>query len=99
MSIICLLVLLLQLSAVRGLICQFGSYCTSDSDCVSGNKCNIQSPWYSQCIPDETQYRTVGCISNFDTECTSSSDCCDPGSFCNNNYQFDNETNTKGAVV
>ena len=35
-------------------ICQFGGYCVTASDCVAGNKCQVQSPYYSQCIADPT---------------------------------------------
>lgn len=31
-------------------ICQFGGFCRSDWNCYAGNKCNVQSAYYSQCI-------------------------------------------------
>lgn len=36
-------------------ICQFGGYCRTDSDCVPGNLCNVQSEYYSQCLPDNSK--------------------------------------------
>ena len=57
-------------------ICQFGGYCRADSDCVPGNKCNVQSQYYSQCIPDSSAYRSssTGCISDYGSSCNSASD-------------------------
>ena len=38
-------------------ICQYGGFCKTTADCVPGNRCNVQSQYYSQCIPDPTTYR------------------------------------------
>ena len=62
-----------------------GGYCRTNSDCVLGNKCIIQNPYYSQCLPDPTQYRSGNCLQNWGTKCSATSDCCDPGSTCNGN--------------
>ena len=35
-------------------ICQFGGYCLTAADCVAGNKCRVQSPYYSQCVAEPT---------------------------------------------
>lgn len=35
-------------------ICQYGGYCFTASDCVAGNKCHVQSAYYSQCVADPT---------------------------------------------
>ena len=66
------------------LICQFGSGCRADSDCVPGNKCDThQLPYYSQCIPDPSTYSTnPTCLLNWGGRCSSTADCCDPGSYC-----------------
>lgn len=66
------------------LICQYGGYCRSDSDCVAGNKCNIQNQYYSQCIPNPASYKTSNCVQNFQ-RCGTTSICCDPGSSCSSN--------------
>ena len=68
-----------------GRICQFGGYCRSNADCVSGNKCEIKNPYYSQCVADSTQYLTANCLSNYGARCSDSTTCCDPGAICNNN--------------
>ena len=67
-----------------GLICQWSGYCRTLADCVLDNKCNIQSTYYSHCIPDTSAYRTANCIANYATKCTDSTECCDPaGAYCN----------------
>ena len=64
-------------------LCQFSGYCKSSSDCVAGNRCNIQSVYYSQCLADPTTYSSkAGCLSNFGEHCSVSANCCDPGAFC-----------------
>ena len=63
-------------------ICQYGGYCRSNSDCALGNKCVIQSAYYSQCLPDPSQYATTNCAPTYNTKCSVSSDCCDPGTIC-----------------
>jgi len=66
-------------------ICQYGGYCASDSDCVKGNKCSIQNQYYSQCIPDESTYKSGNCKKNWGDKCStpgSSAECCDPGAIC-----------------
>ena len=35
-------------------ICQYGGYCSTAADCVAGNKCHVQSAYYSQCVADPT---------------------------------------------
>ena len=35
-------------------ICQYGGYCIVDSDCVVGNRCQVQSQYYNECIPDSS---------------------------------------------
>lgn len=35
-------------------ICQFGGYCATAADCIAGNKCQVQTPYYSQCVADST---------------------------------------------
>ena len=64
-------------------ICQYGGFCRSDSDCVLGNKCMIQSEYYSQCIPDTSSYSDVstGCVAQYG-RCSSTTKCCDPGAIC-----------------
>ena len=62
-----------------------GGYCRTNSDCVLGNKCAIQNQYYSQCIPDPTQYQSGNCLQNWGSRCSSSTVCCDPGSICNTN--------------
>ena len=66
------------------MICQYSGYCRTSADCVPGNKCNIQSAYYSQCIPDSATYLTANCIANFANQCSDSTQCCDPGAYCNN---------------
>lgn len=63
-------------------ICQYGGFCRSDSDCVLGNKCMIQSEYYSQCIPDTSSYSDVstGCVAQYG-RCSSTTKCCDPVQF------------------
>ena len=68
------------------LICQYSGYCRSNSDCIPGNKCNVQNGYYSQCIPDPSTYLTINCLSNYGEVCNDDSTCCDPGSYCNNAY-------------
>ena len=71
----------------RPIICQYGGFCRKNSDCVPGNKCNIQSQYYSQCVPDPTQYSTnPSCVQEWG-QCSSTSICCDPGAVCNSNHQ------------
>lgn len=36
-------------------ICQYGGYCRTAADCTLGNLCNVQSAYYSQCLPDPTK--------------------------------------------
>ena len=36
------------------LICQFGGYCRTASDCVAGNMCRVQNQYYSQCVADSS---------------------------------------------
>ena len=69
----------------NNLICVYGGFCRSTSDCVAGNMCDVQSQYYSQCIPDPSQYRdpSTGCVGDYGTTCTGSSVCCNPGSVCN----------------
>ena len=67
-----------------GLICQYSGYCRTSADCVPGNKCNVQSAYYSQCIPDSASYLTANCIANHANRCSDSTQCCDPGAYCNN---------------
>lgn len=67
------------------LICQFGSGCASDGDCVAGNKCAIQNAYYSQCIADSNVYANSSatqCLGNHDTKCAATAACCDPGAYC-----------------
>ena len=66
-----------------GLICQYSGYCETSADCVPGNKCNVQSAYYSQCIPDSASYLTANCILNYANQCSDSTQCCDPGAYCN----------------
>ena len=71
------------------LICQYGGYCYRDSDCVAGNRCNILSAYYSQCVADPSQYRSdEGCLLNGGSPCNSTTICCDPGAFCNYNLSI-----------
>eukprot|EP01035_Chromulina_nebulosa_P023304 gene23304-30210_t len=68
-------------------ICQYSGYCRVNSDCYPGNKCIVQNPQYSQCLPDSTQYSSiVGCLANnlVGVQCSDSTICCDPGATCNN---------------
>eukprot|EP01036_Dinobryon_divergens_P028961 gene28961-37999_t len=71
-------------------ICQFGGYCRSDWDCYAGNKCNIQSAYYSQCIANPITYAPVasGCVSNYAKLCSATSKCCDPGAYCDLTLKF-----------
>ena len=48
-----------------------------------GNKCIIQSIYYSQCIPDTSTYSDVstGCVAQYGP-CSSTTTCCDPGAIC-----------------
>mmetsp|Transcript_25747 Transcript_25747/g.36911 ORF Transcript_25747/g.36911 Transcript_25747/m.36911 type:complete len:196 (-) Transcript_25747:335-922(-) len=64
-------------------ICQYGGFCRTDSDCVLGNKCIVQSIYYSQCIPDTSSYADVstGCVAQYGP-CSSTTTCCDPGAIC-----------------
>ena len=72
------------------LICLYGGYCRTNSDCVPGAECNSQSQYYSQCVPDSSQYLnpSTGCLSDYGAECNSASVCCNPGSVCNINSAF-----------
>ena len=64
-------------------ICQYGGYCRSTGDCALGNKCVVQSAYYSQCLPDPSQYSTTSsCVSSYSMRCSASPDCCDPGAVC-----------------
>ena len=75
-------------SVNSNLICLYGGYCRSTADCVPGSQCSIQSQYYSQCIPDPSQYMDAGtgCIADYSTGCSSAaSKCCNPGSICNIN--------------
>ena len=69
-------------------ICQYGGYCNKDSDCYAGNYCRMdQLPYYSQCLPKPSTYKTSNCLANYygnNQPCSSDNDCCDPGAFCNN---------------
>eukprot|EP00597_Dinobryon_sp_UTEXLB2267_P001453 CAMPEP_0170068400 /NCGR_PEP_ID=MMETSP0019_2-20121128/7389_1 /TAXON_ID=98059 /ORGANISM="Dinobryon sp., Strain UTEXLB2267" /LENGTH=578 /DNA_ID=CAMNT_0010276035 /DNA_START=98 /DNA_END=1834 /DNA_ORIENTATION=+ len=67
------------------LICQYGGFCTTDSDCVAGNRCQVQNVYYSQCVPDPTLYLppSTNCVSNWGQQCDDTSICCDPGALCN----------------
>ena len=47
-------------SVNSNLICLYGGYCRSTADCVPGSQCSIQSQYYSQCIPDPSQYMDAG---------------------------------------
>mmetsp|Transcript_28916 Transcript_28916/g.39719 ORF Transcript_28916/g.39719 Transcript_28916/m.39719 type:complete len:625 (+) Transcript_28916:169-2043(+) len=69
------------------LICQFGGYCERSSDCYAGNFCSFGSyPYYTQCLPDPSTYRSSNCLSNYGAGlCYSSSQCCDPGAYCDSN--------------
>ena len=73
-------------------ICQFAGYCRKDSDCRAGNFCRLdQLPYYTQCLPLPSSYKTSQCLANFygnNSPCTKDSDCCDPGAICNLNYGF-----------
>ena len=71
------------LTSIPLLICQFGSNCKTSTDCMPGNKCNIISNYYSQCIPDVSSYLTANCIENYNVECSDTTKCCDPGAYCN----------------
>ena len=46
----------------NALICQWGGYCLSNSDCVAGNTCKIQNQYYSQCVP-QTQTNCIAAYS------------------------------------
>ena len=66
-------------------ICLYGGYCTSTSDCVPGSKCNVQSQFYSQCVPDLSQYlaASTGCVADYSSGCNiAGSICCNPGYVC-----------------
>ena len=70
------------------LICQYGGYCKTDSDCWPGNYCNVdQLPYYSQCLPNPSSYKQDDkCLPNYygnNTPCSDSRKCCDPGAYCN----------------
>ena len=54
-----------------------------DTDCVIGNKCIIQSFYYSQCIPDTSSYLDIstGCVPQYGP-CSPTKACCDPGAIC-----------------
>ena len=80
-------VLLPPTSVNSNLICVYGGYCKTNADCVPGSVCNVQSQYYSQCVPDSTQYLnpSTGCISDYSSKCTSASVCCNPGSICSLN--------------
>ena len=65
-------------------ICQWGGYCRSTSDCLAGNKCNVQNKYYSQCIPDTSTYKKDSLCSSNWSKCAKASDCCDPGAICSN---------------
>ena len=70
-------------------ICQYGGYCRKDGDCVAGNKCNVVNQYYSQCIPDNTQYlNSTTCLSNYGGQCSTGSICCDPGGNTGNGVPF-----------
>ena len=72
-------------------ICQYAGYCNADSDCYPGNYCNLaQMPYYSQCLPKPSTYKTSNCLANFygSKACSANSDCCDPGAYCNSNTNF-----------
>ena len=62
-------------------ICRFGGYCRATADCAPGNKCNIQSIHYSQCVQDDTQYSKTNCVSDYGG-CSTATACCNPGAFC-----------------
>ena len=68
-------------------ICQYGGYCGKDSDCYAGNYCRLdQLPYYTQCLPKPSTYKSSNCLANFygnNQQCSSDTDCCDPGAFCN----------------
>jgi hypothetical protein len=66
-------------------ICVYGGYCRQDSDCVPGSKCAVQSQYYSQCVPDSSQYLSAGtgCLSDWGSKCSAGSVCCNPGAVCN----------------
>ena len=63
-------------------ICRFGGYCRVTADCTPGNKCNIQSSYFSQCVEDDTQYAKNNCVSDYGGCSTATSVCCNPGAFC-----------------
>lgn len=67
-------------------ICQWCGYCKEDADCIGGNKCSKEFfPYYSQCVPDPTKYRTGQCFASWywsTSGCARGSECCDPGTFC-----------------
>ena len=65
-------------------ICQNGGYCRTDSDCVPGNKCNVQSAYFSQCQADSSTYLSGNCVSNFGHCADHTAVCCDPGATCSN---------------
>ena len=70
-------------------LCQFSGYCVKSSDCVTGNKCNIQSVYYSQCMPDPSTYTNeTGRLSNYGGKCSSKSQCADPGAYCDLSATF-----------
>ena len=71
----------------RKLICQYAGYCRTSADCVAGNKCNVQSKYYSQCIPDSSTYAKKNCVATFAKCSSKSTKCCDPGAVCTTNLQ------------
>eukprot|EP01036_Dinobryon_divergens_P025718 gene25718-34293_t len=73
---------LLQGLPSNSLICQFGGFCRKDSDCTLGNSCVFASNAYSQCLPNYSVYKTIGCVMNYSPSCDDSTVCCDPGAYC-----------------
>ena len=71
----------------RQLICQYAGYCRTSADCVPGNKCNMQSKYYSQCIPDSSTYGKKNCVATFAKCSSKTTKCCDPGAVCITNLQ------------
>ena len=71
-------------------ICLYGGYCRSAADCVPGSTCNVQSQYYSQCVPDLSQYLapSTGCVADYSSGCNIvGALCCNPGFVCNGNNQ------------
>lgn len=63
--VLLILVLIISRTAtVHGLICLYGGYCSTNSDCVPGAYCGNKSPFYSQCIPNSNN---SSCIASFGT--------------------------------